>query len=81
LNYIRNAAAHGDAAKLRNPPPRREGDLWLRKANGIWSVQQPHALTALRTVMATFNLVATELAAATAQPAPSLTLPETVTYP
>lgn len=81
LNYIRNAAAHGDAAKLRNPPPRREGDLWLRKANGIWSVQQPHALTALRTVMATFNLVATELAAATSQPAPSLTLPNTVTYP
>lgn len=81
LSYVRNAAAHGDARKLRNPPTRCEGDLWLLKEDGVWSVQQPHALTALRTVMATFNLAATELAGAAGLAVPTLTLPDTVTYP
>lgn len=81
LSYIRNAAAHGDARKLKNPPSTCRGDLWLLKADGVWSVQQPHALTALRTVMATFNLAVTELAGAIRQPVPSLALPDRVTYP
>lgn len=81
VSYIRNAAAHGDATKLTSPPSKQHGLLWVRKANGVWSVQQPHALTALRAVLATFNLAAVHLAAATKQPAPRLLLPDRVTYP
>lgn len=58
LAYVRNAAAHGDVAKLTALPTQGEGFLWVRKQNGTWSVQQPHALTGLRTVVSTFNAVA-----------------------
>lgn len=58
LAHIRNATAHGDVVKRRNPPDGAEGHLWLRKQDGGWSVQQPHALTGLRTVVAVFNSVA-----------------------
>lgn len=81
IGYIRNAAAHGDAAKLKSPPTKRAGLLWVRKADGVWSVQQPHALTAIRTVLATFNLAAVHLAVATHQPGPRLMLPNDVGYP
>lgn len=81
LSHIRNAAAHGDTAKLGKAPSHCEGDLWLLKEDGRWSVQQPHALTALRTVLSAFNLAATELSAVTASPPPELTRPDSVDYP
>jgi hypothetical protein len=61
LAYVRNAAAHGDVVKLTALPSEGEGYLWVRKQDGTWSVQQPHALTGLRTVVATFNAVADAL--------------------
>lgn len=81
LSHIRNAAAHGDTAKLGRAPANCGGDLWLLKEDGQWSVQQPHALTALRTVLAAYNLAATELAAATGASTPRLTTPNSVDYP
>jgi hypothetical protein len=82
LAFIRNAAAHGDAAKLGSLPGhlKCEGDLWLRKANGHWSVQQPHALTAVRTVLAVYNTTASALAAALGVPTPSLTSPSAIAF-
>lgn len=82
IAYIRNAAAHGDAAKL-GPPPKHlqcEGDLWLKKANGNWSVQQPHALSAVRTVLAVHNTTADALASSLGVPIPPLTLPSNITF-
>jgi hypothetical protein len=61
LSHIRNAAAHGDVVKFSSLPRTAEGLLWVRKQNGSWSVQQPHALTGLRTVIAAFNTVAAAL--------------------
>lgn len=83
LGFIRNAAAHGDAAKLGLPPSylKCEGDLWLKKANGHWSVQQPHALTAVRTVLAVHNTIAIALAGSLGTTKPSLTSPNGVTFP
>lgn len=81
LSHVRNAAAHGDASKLGASPSRCEGDLWLTKQNGSWSIQQPHALTALRTVVSAFNLAAVELANATGESVPSMMLPDEVGYP
>lgn len=82
LVFIRNAAAHGDAAKLGPPPARLEceGDLWLKKADGNWSVQQPHALTAVRTVLAVHNTVAAALASALGIPTPPLTSPGDLSF-
>jgi hypothetical protein len=81
--YIRNAAAHGDASKLGAPPSylKCEGDLWLKKADGNWSVQQPHALTAVRTVLAVHNTIAAALAAALGVPKPTLTSPSVIVFP
>src|SRR5262249_26245657 len=70
LAYIRNATAHGDATKLSNSPSGCEGLLWLTQEDGNWSVQQPHALTALRTVVCVFNTVAEALATATSYAQP-----------
>jgi hypothetical protein len=61
LVYVRNAAAHGDTAKLARVPEWAEGFLWVRKQDGTWSIQQPHALTGLRTVVAAFNTTAVAL--------------------
>lgn len=82
LNFIRNAAAHADVGKLGPPPGHLQcrGDLWLTKADGNWSVQQPHALTALRTSLSTFNTVAVELSATLGTPTPTLTSPSSVVY-
>lgn len=81
LSHIRNAAAHGDTAKLGRAPANCKGDLWLLKEDGQWSVQQPHALTALRTVIAAFNLAAAELATAAGVAVPRLPAPDSVDYP
>lgn len=59
IAYVRNATAHGDASRLDAKfPTACKGALWLEKEDGTWSVQQPHALTALRAVASTFNTVA-----------------------
>jgi hypothetical protein len=83
LSYIRNATAHGDPAKLHEGRPAHcEGDLWLKLQNGRWSVQQPHALTALRTSVSVFNTVAVELAGALKRTPPSnLTKPDLIRFP
>lgn len=81
LHYIRNAAAHGDATKLGRSPTGAEGLLWLKKQNGEWSVQQPHALTALRAVVAAFNAVADALATKLVLAPAALTTPDTIDYP
>jgi hypothetical protein len=61
LMRIRNATAHGDIFKLRKPPPFAEGALWVSSSGGGWSMQQPHALTALRVVESVYNSIASEL--------------------
>lgn len=61
VTFVRNAVAHGDVAKTTNNPAAGEGVLWVRLQNGRWSLQQPHALTSLRVVVATYNHVATAL--------------------
>jgi hypothetical protein len=61
LMHIRNATAHGDVVKIRTAPRSAEGDLWVMRQDGAWSIQQPHALTGLRTAVATFNAVAAAL--------------------
>lgn len=83
LSYIRNATAHGDVAKLHaGSPASCEGALWLRLKSGAWSVQQPHALTALRTVLGTFNLVAVALGDQLGvNVRPRLSLPDTIVFP
>lgn len=83
LHYIRNATAHGDATKLGTCPSKAEGLLWLQKENGNWSVQQPHALTALRATVSdsAFNSVAEALADEFALGPPPLTAPNTIDYP
>jgi hypothetical protein len=61
LSHVRNATAHGDVIRLRTAPQTAEGLLWVKKQDGGWSIQQPHALTGLRTVVATFNTIASAL--------------------
>jgi hypothetical protein len=81
LSYIRNATAHGDPAKLHQSQPQHcEGSLWLTRDNGRWSIQQPHALTALRTVLSVYNTVAIELATKLGVPPPSITPPNAANY-
>lgn len=58
LLYIRNGAAHGDTTKIHNAPGTSEGLLWVKQQSGGWSIQQPHAYTALSTVVSVFNTVA-----------------------
>lgn len=81
MHYIRNATAHGDAAKLGKCPEKANGLLWLQKEDGDWSVQQPHALSSLRATVAAFNTVADRLAATLGLTTPKLTNPDTVDYP
>ncbi len=61
IMHIRNGTAHGDVVKLRNSPANCEGLLWVRLQGGGWSMQLPHAITALRTIVSVFNTVAYEL--------------------
>lgn len=82
LAYIRNATAHADAGKLGACPAHCEGDLWLTKNDGSWSVQQPHGLTSLRAVLAIYNSIAAGLASVLPVPGVlSLTSPDTIDYP
>ena len=80
--YIRNATAHADAGKLGACPTFCEGTLWLRKADGSWSVQQPHGLTALRAALAIYNTVAEGIhSILSLSSVLSLTSPDMVDYP
>lgn len=81
MQYIRNAAAHGDISKLGSAPSRCEGLLWLRREDGSWSVQQPHALTALRATVATYNCVVDAVAKRLELPVPTLYSPDRIDYP
>jgi len=82
LAYIRNATAHADAGKLGACPPHCKGALWLQKADGSWSLQQPHGLTALRAALAIYNTVAEVLRSALSiTSVPSLTAPNKIGYP
>jgi len=69
--YIRHAIAHGDAAKHASFPQAGEGFLWVKMKSGGWSVQQPHALTTLRTVVGCYNAVALVLHTEFGSPGPS----------
>ena len=65
IQYFRNAIAHADSRKLTTIParalslsPREQGSIWARQKNGMWSLQMPHAVTAVRTTVSVFNTVA-----------------------
>lgn len=73
--FVRHAFAHGDVAKSTTLPPSCAGDLWVEQRNGRWSVQQPHALTTLRVVVATYNAVASALSSKFGDPAASVLRP------
>ncbi|WP_373069902.1 hypothetical protein [Gemmatimonas sp.] len=81
MNHIRNATAHGDATKLGQSPTACKGTLWLLQQSGAWSVQLPHALTALRATLSVFNVVVTALASRLNIAMPQLTVPNTIDYP
>ena len=61
LIYIREKTLDRAIGATFNHPDSSEGVLWVPHRSGQWSMQQPHALSALRIVVATFNLVAHEL--------------------
>lgn len=81
LAYIRNATAHADVGKLGACPQHCEAELWLQKEDGTWSVQQPHGLNAVRTVLSIYNTTADALAGQLAVPSPNLTSPDMIDYP
>ncbi len=66
--YFRNAIVHADSRKLTTIPgaasslPESVQDsIWARQKGGNWSLQMPHAVTAVRTTVAVFNTVADTL--------------------
>ena len=82
LNYIRNATAHADAKKLLSPPTGCEGELWVTKDDGTWSVQQPHGLTGIRSALAVYNTIADALNSTLGRPSSlSLQPPDSVDFP
>lgn len=49
LNHIRNGFAHRDPKKTETLPPFGSGVLWVLPENGTkWTVQMPHAFSAMR---------------------------------
>lgn len=59
VSYIRNAFAHGDTRRPGAFPHTGEGCVWVRSKNGTtWTVQQPHILTGVRTIISVYNAVA-----------------------
>lgn len=68
IQYFRNAVVHADSHKLSEIPKNTArhlkavtGSIWARQKNDTWSIQMPHAVTAVRTTVAVFNTVASEL--------------------
>ena len=48
-----------------------QGSIWVRQEDGRWSLQMPHAVTAVRTTVAVFNTVAFMLYSAAGLGGPS----------
>ncbi len=68
IQHFRNAIVHADARKKGTIPPAASslpdnvtGSLWALQEDGSWSLQMPHAVTAVRTTVAVFNTVASVL--------------------
>lgn len=81
LVHIRNATAHGDVEKYAKPPTKSSGLVWVELESGRWSVQMPHALTAMRATLAVFNCVAINLASVLKYPdALNLMKPDSLDY-
>jgi len=58
LNHIRNGFAHRDPRKTEELPPSSEGLLWVAPESGTeWTVQKPHAFSALRFCHVVFRYV------------------------
>ena len=64
IQYFRNATVHADTRKLETIPgnvsqlsEQSKASLWATTVTDDWSIQMPHAVTALRTVVAVFNTV------------------------
>ncbi|MXZ96943.1 MAG: hypothetical protein F4Y99_13575 [Acidimicrobiaceae bacterium] len=64
IQYFRNAIVHADSQKLETVPPSAQslsdgakGSIWALTKAGDWSLQMPHAVTAVRTTVAVFNTV------------------------
>ncbi|MCY4068071.1 MAG: hypothetical protein OXE79_03025 [Acidimicrobiaceae bacterium] len=65
IQYFRNAIVHADSQKLAEIPQSLSAlssslrsSMWAEKENSSWSLQMPHAVTAVRTAAAVFNTVA-----------------------
>lgn len=65
IQYFRNAVVHADSRRLgaipQNAARMGEGvtsSIWARQKDNTWSIQMPHAITAVRTTVAVFNTVA-----------------------
>ena len=65
IQYFRNAIVHADSHKLAAIPQRAAslpqgvtGSIWARMKDDTWSIQMPHAVTAVRTTVAVFNTMA-----------------------
>ncbi len=65
IQHFRNAIVHADSRKLTTIPTAAsglpehvQGSIWANQTDGTWSLQMPHAVTAVRTTVAVFNTVA-----------------------
>lgn len=68
IQHFRNAIVHADSHKLTTIPKAAsrlpalvQGSIWASQKDGTWSLQMPHAVTAVRTTVAVFNTVAVAL--------------------
>ncbi len=58
LNHIRNGYAHRDPKKTETLPPHGAGVLWVAPETGTeWTVQKPHAFSAMRFCHSVFRFV------------------------
>lgn len=64
IQHFRNAIVHADSRKLSalpqaasSLPDSVRASIWAKQADRTWSVQMPHAVTAVRTTVAVFNTV------------------------
>lgn len=65
IQHFRNAIVHADSRKLTTIPKaasrlpeRARASIWAKQMDGRWSLQMPHAVTAVRTTVSVFNTVA-----------------------
>lgn len=58
LNHIRNGFAHRDPRKTEIIPPSGAGLLWVAPEEGTaWTVQKPHAFSAMRVCQSVFRYI------------------------